>query len=213
MLSGLFFAQRPFGYHTGLIRQFIPRFNPSVTWEQVSPGDMPKDCGNNLTHPYSLFHRYANSTLGQPEALGAGAGSFTNIDSLPRNWSLEACTPSNQGRSPWRSTRDWQEFAEVLCLNVSVMGSYRQVSTPDSTAIFKVTSNTTGGYFKLPNYMNGGVVGPLLASDPAEQCGFDCRCQTCDKTSSSQDNSTSQDAELPDLTFVSNKGVSINLSQ
>lgn len=47
---------------------------------------------------------------------------------------------------------------------------------PDSpgTFFYKVTVNTTAGYFELPNIMNNQTVGPLLVNDPNDLCDSDC---------------------------------------
>ncbi|KAJ5671878.1 hypothetical protein N7507_001005 [Penicillium longicatenatum] len=46
-----------------------------------------------------------------------------------------------------------------------------------NSTFYKVTVNTTGGYFELPNYMNGGSTGSLLDKDPNTLCGNDCEIQ------------------------------------
>lgn len=43
---------------------------------------------------------------------------------------------------------------------------------------YRVTLNTTAGYFEVPNYMNNNLPGPLLAIDPLDACGSDCASQS-----------------------------------
>lgn len=51
--------------------------------------------------------------------------------------------------------------------------------SPNTGGVFKITADTTTGYFELPNYMNGGQAGPLIDGDPDddEHCGYDCQRQ------------------------------------
>ena len=160
-LPGAFLAQLPSSYNTGLIKQFLPRFNSSVTREKITANDMPKDCA---TLPGAFYVRYA--TL---------PANYTVEDN--DNWSIEVCMPQNQNTTPWKSTRLRQDFTEEMYLNISVIGyqlGYSSYSRSEG-GIFKITSTTTGGYFELPNYMNGGKAGPL--SDPIQNCGNNCYSQ------------------------------------
>lgn len=79
--------------------------------------------------------------------------------------------PANVTQSPWRPTRNRQDFSEELYLKVSV--SFPIDNIPPDNA-YKITLNTTAGYFELPNYMNGGTAGPLLDEDPNNICGNHC---------------------------------------
>lgn len=151
-LSSPYLAQLPVGYHTGLIRQFIPRINSSITFGTVAPEEMPANCSEM---PNSFYALYANA---MPPA--------TDWD-VPRNWSIEVCMPGDQETSPWKSTFSRQDFTEELYLNISVLG-YSNMINPDpltTGGVFRVTSETTAGYFELPNYMNGGQAGPLLEGE------------------------------------------------
>lgn len=173
-LSNPFLAQLPVGFHTGLIKQFIPRINSTVRWEAISPEHMPADCGGL---PNSFYSHYANATW-PPES------KWNLVDGAPRNWSIEACMPGDQSESPWKSSYDRQDFSEQLFLNVSVMGygdgPPEGPDSPRSGGIFRITSETTAGYFELPNYKNGGEPGPIIEGDPndASHCGFDCSRQS-----------------------------------
>ena len=157
-LSSPYLAQLPVGFHTGLIKQHILRINSTVKWENVSQEHMPSDCGETANCFYVL---YANETTpGYPR---------------PRAWSIEACMPGDQTVSPWKATYNRQDFTETLYLNISLQG-YVYAGKPVYGGSFRITSETTAGYFELPNYMNGGQPGPLIDGNPddADHCGSDC---------------------------------------
>lgn len=157
-LSDPFLAQLPSGYNTGLIRQFAPRINSSAHYENISAEAFPKNCD---------------------QIDGAFFIDYTNTTDEYYTWGVQACMPANVSSSPWRSTRDRQDFTEELYLNITLI-NYDYISydsdQADST-FFKITLNTTGGYFELPNYMNGGSAGLLLDEDPNNLCGNDCEIQ------------------------------------
>ncbi|KAJ7711730.1 hypothetical protein B0H16DRAFT_1815833 [Mycena metata] len=111
--------------------------------------------------------------------------------------------PANVSASPWKATRDRQDFSEVLYLavNLTAAGGW-DVQVPPGTYFARITVNTSAGYFELPNYMNGGVAGPLLAEDPTVRapgtCDVDCESQTDLKAISrrAKPNTNSNDAAL-----------------
>jgi hypothetical protein len=80
--------------------------------------------------------------------------------------------PANVANS-WNSTRDRQDFSEELHLNVTVLNL---TSGNIESGFYKITLDTTAGYFELPNYMNQGVAGPLLDKDPITVCGDEDDC-------------------------------------
>lgn len=155
LLPDPFLAQLPSGYNTGLIRQFLPRINSSATREVITEADFPPNCD---TLPGSFYVNYANVT-----EFG--------------NWSLIACMPANQTQSPWKPVRTRQDFSEELYLNLSVSGFSSIFLNGIQGGLFKITVNTTAGFFELPNYMNGQLPGPLLDDDPSNYCGLDCASQ------------------------------------
>jgi len=205
-LSNPYLAGLPIGFNTGLIKQFIPRINSSVKWEPISPELMPVNCSGI---PDSFYALYANATT--YESLSGP---------VPRNWSIEICMPANQSESPWSDTYERQDFSEELFLNISVMGydddssySEQDIDSPSTGGMFRVTSNTTAGYFELPNYMNGGQAGLIIDGDPddSDHCGFDCRPQVYFRTPVTPRDapplSNFQTGGPSSLSTVSNKGV------
>lgn len=88
--------------------------------------------------------------------------------------------PADMRVSPWTNTRNRQDFSEELFLNVTFNHNLRYALheyDPQrilNLAMFRVTVNTTAGYFELPNYMNGQLPGPLLDNLTGQLCGSDC---------------------------------------
>ena len=159
--SNPFLAELPSGFNTGLIQQFLPRINSTANYEKISNSDYPAGCDNL---PGAFFAQYFNSS-----ALNAST-------SCSDTWGLQACMPGNMTQSPWKPTRARQDFSEVLYLNVTLTGCESDQSGL-TNAFYRVTVNTTGGYFELPNYMNGGLSGPLLEDDPNTVCGDTCETE------------------------------------
>lgn len=63
----------------------------------------------------------------------------------------------------------------------------RQVGAYGSsrTQFFRVTLDTTAGYFELPSYLNGQKAGPLLPDGPkSQECGNACFAQGIDEIDS-----------------------------
>lgn len=158
-LTDPFLAQISSGFSTGLIRQFIPRINSSARYENISADSWPENCATN---PGSFWAEYGDDNL---------------------TWTIQACMPADMRTSPWKSTRDRQDFGEELFLNITTnpeeWGSDVE-ATPAGGELYKITVNTTAGYFELPNYMNGAVAGPLLDKDPNSVCGSDCELEGFD---------------------------------
>ncbi|CZR51016.1 uncharacterized protein PAC_00891 [Phialocephala subalpina] len=127
--------------------------------------------------------------------------------------------------SPWKNTRDRQDFSEELYLNITLLGN-DMWNTSASGWPFRVSVDTTAGYFELPNYMNGAVPGPLLPKDPNSVCGNDCYAEggnlvynhnvTAKHTRRADDASNNFDANVVNsslsLERVSNKGPLLTIS-
>ncbi|KAJ7441120.1 hypothetical protein FB451DRAFT_1441581 [Mycena latifolia] len=100
-----------------------------------------------------------------PDAFYVRYENVSALNDFP-GFAFEACMPANMSAAPWRATRDRQDFSEVLYLAVNL------------------TTAAGVGFFELPNYMNGGIAGPLLAEDPTVRapgkCDLDCETQTFD---------------------------------
>jgi len=144
-----FTAQLPALFNTGVIRQFLPRLNSSLIYDAVDVEEFPSGCN---TIPGSFYVEYT--------------GQAASND----NYSIQACMPGNLTQSPWRNTRKRQDITELLYLKLTL----NIVDTIHKTAVFMVQANSSAGYFELPNYINGGVPGPLLLEGPKVYCDEHC---------------------------------------
>ncbi|KAJ7051148.1 hypothetical protein C8F01DRAFT_1175969 [Mycena amicta] len=156
-LQDPFFSQLPVGFSTGLVKQFAPRINSTAHRENITAAAFPVNCDKI---PDALFLRYANAS---------NEGSYA----------VEICMPANVTASPWKSQRSRQDFGEELYLNITLFGfnGFQAYAGANKSFYSKITLDTTAGYFELPNYMNGGVNGPLIADDPSHYCDLSCEPQ------------------------------------
>ncbi|KAL2851142.1 hypothetical protein BJY01DRAFT_209270 [Aspergillus pseudoustus] len=189
-----FLAELPNGFHTGLLRQFLPRINSTAQYEVINETDFPANCGEI---PDAFYVEYTNTTAYRP-------GSDTM-----QTWGLKACMPANVTQSPWLATRDRHSFSEVLYLGITSLNYGLGISGRADRGFFRVTLSTTTGYFELPNYMNGGVPGVLLEKDPTELCDDRCESQGTIRNPHDQGNMR-RDTEITpvanSLQNASNKG-------
>ncbi|CAN9092997.1 unnamed protein product [Alternaria alternata] len=165
LLPDPFFAELPADYSTGLIRQYLPRMNSTAHRVVITEPEFPTNCADL---PGAFYVRYAATNPNYITMTGWG------------NWSLEVCMPANLTQSPWRAVRTRQDITEELYLNISLVSAdpMQQYVTPeDQGGMFRISLDTTLGYFELPNYMNGEQPGPLLNEDPTNHCGGNCSNQ------------------------------------
>lgn len=85
--------------------------------------------------------------------------------------------PRDLTTSPWKSTRDRQDFTEELYLNLT-SNQYFTTTNQQGSTFYKVTLEQTAGYFELSNHMNGEIAEPLLEKDPDSLCGAHCEPET-----------------------------------
>lgn len=175
LYSDPFLAQLPRDYNTGLIQQFLPRFNSSARFENISSLEFPSDCD---TTSGALSIRQIGTPINATSLHADAQGMIS--------WAVHACIPTDVRKTPWKSTRARQHFSESLFLNISLSEALKVKIANDQglpfsespfSEYFRVTVNTTAGYFELPNYMNGGEAGPLLSHDPNSKCGKSCEVQ------------------------------------
>ncbi|CAG8940701.1 unnamed protein product [Penicillium salamii] len=162
----VFWAQLPNNYSTGLIRQYLPRFNSSTQYEFISEKEFPRGC-EDTPRGLSLKH---NHTLVDP-----GGGRKEEMD----YWAPHACMPDDQIVSPLKNTRDRQDLGEVLYLNITLSprindGLSAENDLTAESVYVRVNLDTTAGYFELPNYKNGQTAGSLLEKFPYGTCDSYC---------------------------------------
>jgi hypothetical protein len=149
-LADPFLAPLPSGHNTGLIRQYIPRINSTVTTENITETSFPSGCD---VLPGAFYVHYAHM------------GDYNDTD-LAGSWSVVACMAANQSNGPWNAIRNRQDISEQLYLNITING----IVATASSALFELTLRSTLGYFELPNYFNEQSPGPLLDIDPWLNC-------------------------------------------
>lgn len=156
--SGNFYSQIPSGFNTGLVRQFAPRLNSTAGYETIDAIDFPTNCSAGT----DIFYVDYLSSY-----------SYTDTSTV-YTWGVTACMPSNSSNTPWNLTHNRQDFTETLYLNFTLLSGDEY---PAEDNFYRITVNTTAGYFELPNYLNGGVPGPLLEDGPASLCDKHCMSQ------------------------------------
>lgn len=140
--------------------------NSTASYDNITASDFPANC---TTRSGSLSFDYANDP------------KFDKEKGIDLTWALHACMPADMRISPWKNTRDRQDFTEELYLNATV-SKYMQddavgVTNAPTSEYFRIQVRTTAGYFELPNYMNGQKAGPLLNKLDPDICGDDCISQ------------------------------------
>lgn len=154
-----FLAELVSGYNTGTIRQFLPRINSTARIEKVQERNFPDQCDRKPGTFFANFEYNYNDS--DPDY---GSRQYSR---------LEACMPANLTASPWPTTRDRRDFMEELYLNISHVEEFYTQSERSGSQVnlFKITIDTTTGFFELPNGMNGQRPGPLLDKDPFAEDG------------------------------------------
>ncbi|KAH8432954.1 uncharacterized protein LDX57_010588 [Aspergillus melleus] len=160
-LQDPYIAQLANGFITGLIRQTVPRINSTAQYKTISEDGFPVDCDSL---DWGLSYKYSN---------------FTNNSNGDLAWSVHACMPVDLRISPWKKTRDRQDYSEELFLNITMSEDLwelvdRANSKGPYSRTFRVTVTTTAGYFELPNYMNDRTPGPLMERIPEAFCDEEC---------------------------------------
>jgi hypothetical protein len=170
-LDDPFVAQLPAGYSSGLVRQFLPRVNSSATRTRISQAEFPSNC----SYGDSFFANYSNTV----------ENGYMYGEPVASSWHLIACMPGSQPTRPTNCMNGPKEISEQLYLNISAYDPANSPNDdPDSwSGLFKITLNTTSGYFEMPNYMNNRLPGPLLSDSPNNHCGRVCTYQGSGKDS------------------------------
>ncbi|KAJ6439426.1 proteinrelated to secreted protein- sviceus [Purpureocillium lavendulum] len=134
------------GSQTGLVRQFAPRVNWTTS--------------------------VSNSTLAEFRTANTNAKRAKRLN-LEYTWALQEsrlslalCLGGNSTHSKWKAQRTRQDLLEDLYLKVD-MTSTRNTSIRSTrqTYFYRISLNTSAGYFELPNFMTKGdpsVPPPLL---------------------------------------------------
>ena len=86
----------------------------------------------------------------------------------PKNITIRICAPGDYGTSPWTLSRDRQDIAEELFVDVFFPGNTTILPEYAGLVDYRLsnfttscTTTTTRGYFELPNYRNKYLAQPL----------------------------------------------------
>ncbi|KAL0258958.1 hypothetical protein SLS55_006463 [Diplodia seriata] len=144
-LSDPFIAQLPYGFNTGFNQVYAPRINTTVAYEEIATEDAPDGCF--ATQHDSRFVKYQYD--------------YADPDWWYQHWNISACISSAALTPQIQNTRNRQSFNETFHMHLT-----RRDENAWYDGVFKVSAQTTIGYFELPNYSNGNLPGPLLETYP-----------------------------------------------
>ena len=149
-LLGPYITQLPSGFQTGLIAQYVPRMNSSISYAPVPQNEFPQECNST---PNAYYEQSYNRT-----ALN-----------------VRVCMP-NSSHLSWNPIRDRQDMSESMYLSMNAsmdlhLDDYIQ-GYKNENGTYKIQVNTSLGYFELPNYSNNATAGPLLDKDPFTDCKY-----------------------------------------
>lgn len=132
--------------NTGMLRQFAPRMNSSLSWTDIQIEDFPRNCSQGN----GFFRNYTSP-------IDENSGRY---------YSLSVCMQGNLSHTPFKRTRNRQDFNETVFISTNY---FADEATPGNTT-WKLTLSSTLGYFELPNKKRGESYGPLLDQDPLLNC-------------------------------------------
>ncbi|CAI6234488.1 unnamed protein product [Periconia digitata] len=140
--------------------QFAPRINTTIKYEDISEEVFKQECRNE-TDSGAFYANYA----------------YEDFQGDPVGFNIEVCITGDIRKSPWKITRDRQDFSEALYFSlVSKRNETRMEDGEDETESydypnrhFKVSAGTSFGYFELPSHFNNNTAGSLLDKDPLKR--------------------------------------------
>lgn len=145
--TGYFISALQYGTTTGVLRQHAVRLNSSISCTSVPREQFPTPCGG--PNPYTT--QYSSNLAADLSAL-----------------EVNICAPGDQGKVPWTISRDRQDIAEEVFIDVFLLLPRGTWDFADEAANFTIhcTSNSTRGYFELGNLRNINTFGELLDKWP-----------------------------------------------
>ena len=157
-----FSSALPVGSNTGVLRNLATRMNTSIDCHLIPQSDFPATCPNKNGF-FREFSNIANDSDPYPFYSGI------LYPGHPR-YRGRICVPVRELESPWINIADRQDIQEDLWIDFQSsnpthpkgFGGYYLGLAERVNFIQRCTSNSTLGFFELPNYWNGQTVGPLL---------------------------------------------------
>lgn len=131
--------------------QYAPRINSSVSYINVPLGEYEERC-QNKTDSGGFYAKYEYHDPQGP------------MDDVYSKIIFEACIPKDLRITPWSPTRNRQDISEELYLGIYLVGTNYGFDT-DMHA-WKLSADTSLGWFELPGEINNNTAGELLDEDP-----------------------------------------------
>ncbi|KAL9621641.1 MAG: hypothetical protein Q9160_003893 [Pyrenula sp. 1 TL-2023] len=135
--------------NTGLVKEHSLRLNSSINCQAVSDSEYPDIC--------SGFETSTSTHLPDSE-------DSANAD---RSFEFKVCAPGSDQPFPWKLVRDRQEISDSVFMQLNSDGLAYLSGTldlPDAKRAVTVrcSTETTTGYFTLPNKVDTPLAGPIL---------------------------------------------------
>ena len=160
-----FTSALPIGSNTGVLRYLGLRMNTSIDCQLVPQTLFPATCSSDN----GFYRDFSNMNDSDPDDFYSGT--------LPPghpSYRGRICAPGEVLASPWKETPNRQDIQEDLWIdftfsNLTLPKRYGGYYPLADRANFTqhCTSNSTLGFFEVPNYWNGNIVGPLLTEPPS----------------------------------------------
>ncbi len=139
-----YLAELPSGYQTGLIPQYMPRINSSISYDILSTTEFPQAC-DTIAGGY-----YIQYTANMALPAHFGATTLENMTVLDvQIYSM----PFDLSQSLWKAIRDRQDITEEMFMNITFGTS------TVTKATFTLVVNSTLGYFELPKTITAVLLG------------------------------------------------------
>lgn len=143
LTESAFFSEVPSNFSTGLLGpQYAPRMNSTTNVTVVSEEEFRGSCRDE-SNSGGFYVQYQKT--------------YGYVERDYYMYSLTVCMPGDIRISPWKPTRDRQDITEELYINITLANRAMH---------YRVRTQSSLGYFELPNIMNGNKPGPLLQQDP-----------------------------------------------
>ncbi|KAL9107780.1 MAG: hypothetical protein Q9227_007402 [Pyrenula ochraceoflavens] len=130
---------------TGLFQEHSLRLNSSLHCQNVTESSFPSSCDSSES-----FQTFTSTEL--LDSSGNSNGTFE----------FRVCVPNVLDRNPWNLTRNCQDISENAYIQFNADAvKYMTDGLGNKSVTLMCSSNTTAGYFSLPNAVSQPLAGPL----------------------------------------------------
>ena len=164
LAQDFFTSSIPAGINTGVVRNLATRMNTSVDCQMIPQSEFPTDCSRK-----DAFYREFSNMVNYSDPF-----PFDTVYPYDPKYRGRICAPGQPFGSPWKNIAERQDIREELWIDFQYsdlygpkfFGGYNVGIKSRSNFTQHCTSNSTLGFYEVPNYWNGGIVGPLLSQIP-----------------------------------------------